>query len=190
MKRALSRIFVPRLAWFGVTALMGGGCDLQTKAWAEGALASLPGRSMMVASPWLEFSLAYNRGTAFSVVPDLGEGARLVFGVVALAVVVALGVMVLRWRSGRGEAVALGAIAGGAIGNGVDRALRLAPGGGTGVIDFVKINYPWGGSWPIFNVADVLVGVGAGLLLLGRFRSSRAPEGAGEVAASDAGAGG
>lgn len=186
MKRALSRIFVPRLAWFGVTALMGGGCDLQTKAWAEGALSSLPGRSMMVASPWLEFSLAYNRGTAFSVVPDLGEGARLVFGVVALAVVVGLGMMVVRWRSGRGEAVALGAIAGGAIGNGLDRALRAAPGGGTGVIDFVKINYPWGGSWPIFNVADVLVGVGAALLLLGRLRSPQAGAEGGDGAATGA----
>lgn len=165
---AISRVLFPRLLWFGLATLVGGGCDLQTKAWAEGALSSLPGKAMMIASPWLELSLTYNRGTAFSVVPNLGGGARLVFGLMAIAVVALLTVMVVRWRSDRGEALALGALAGGALGNGVDRALRAAPGGGTGVIDFIKVNYPWGGNWPIFNVADVLVAVGVGYFVLRR----------------------
>ena len=58
------------------------------------------------------------------------------------------------------------AIAGGALGNGIDRLVRLAPTGGTGVVDFIKINYPWGGSWPNFNVADALLVVGVALMLL------------------------
>ncbi|MBC8069027.1 MAG: signal peptidase II [Deltaproteobacteria bacterium] len=156
-----------RLAWFTATGLLGGGCDLHTKAWAEHTLAGRPGMSMAVIDPWLELSLSYNRGTAFSVIRDLGAG-RWVLGVVALAVVVALVVILVRTRADRVDALALGAIAGGALGNGIDRVFRLAPGGGTGVVDFVKLNYPWGGSWPVFNVADVLVACGVIVLLLRR----------------------
>jgi signal peptidase II len=156
-----------RLAWFAATGLLGGGCDLQTKAWAERTLATLPGKTMTVIDPWLDLSLAYNRGTAFSVVRDLGAG-RWILGVVALAVVVMLVVMLVRSRGDRLDALALGAIAGGAIGNGIDRVFRLTPDGGTGVIDFVKLNYPWGGSWPTFNVADVLVALGVAVLMLRR----------------------
>ena len=45
---------------------------------------------------------------------------------------------------------------------------RLAPGGGTGVVDFVRVNYPWGGHWPLFNIADALLVVGVAALLLRR----------------------
>lgn len=150
-------------------AVAGGGCDLQTKAWAERTLVDLPGQSLAVVDPWLELSLAYNKGTAFSFVPDLGD-ARWIFGVIALAVVVVLVVGVVRSYKNRLEVLALGTIAGGAIGNGVDRLLRLTPHGETGVVDFIKINYPWGGSWPTFNVADVLIAVGVAALLLASFR--------------------
>jgi signal peptidase II len=165
-----------RLGWFAATGLLGGGCDLHTKAWAERTLSALPGRSMSIIDPWVELSLSYNRGTAFSVVRDLGAG-RWVLGVVALAVVVALVAVLVRTRGDRVDALALGSIAAGALGNGIDRVFRLAPGGGTGVIDFVKLNYPWGGSWPVFNVADVLVACGVIVLLLRRVlsRADRAP---------------
>ncbi len=48
------------------------GCDLSTKYWAQ---ASLPagGAPVPVASPWLELSLAYNKGTAFSFIRDAGD---------------------------------------------------------------------------------------------------------------------
>jgi signal peptidase II len=160
----MARAWAP-LVWFGLTAVGGGGCDLATKAWAEETLIELPRHSKMVLEPWLELSLAYNRGTAFSLLPDLGV-ARWIMGLVALVAAIVLLVVVVRSRAGRFAAIALGAIAGGAIGNGIDRMFHLAPGGGTGVVDFIKVNYPWGGNWPIFNVADVLVAVGAGMLIL------------------------
>jgi signal peptidase II len=165
--RALGPRVSARLAWFCATAVLGSGCDLQTKAWAEGVLAHQPGHSMMLVSPWLELELAYNRGTAFSFVRDLGD-TRLLFGVFALLAVLALAVVAQRLRADRGTTLALGAIAAGAIGNGIDRMFRVAPGGGTGVIDFIKLNYPWGGSWPTFNVADVLVAIAAAYLVLYR----------------------
>jgi len=160
-----SKGHLPRLAWFTIATVVGGGCDLQTKSWAEESLGALSTKSMMVLQPWLEFSLTYNRGTAFSLIPDLGA-SRLIFGILALLTIGLLVFAVIRWKSGRSEAIALGALAAGALGNGLDRAFREAPGGGTGVVDFVKLNYPWGGSWPIFNVADVLVAVGLGYFIL------------------------
>jgi len=87
-------VLVRRAAWFGLACLLGGGCDLQTKAWAEQTLGSARG-SRMIVEPWLELSLAYNRGTAFSFVPDLGA-TRWIFGVFALAMVVVLLVFALR----------------------------------------------------------------------------------------------
>lgn len=162
-----------RLGWFAAACLAGGGCDLQSKAWAERTLAGLPGKSMAVFDPWLELSLSYNRGTAFSVVRDLGAG-RWILGVFALVVVAVLVAMLVRSKGDRVDALALGSIAAGAIGNGIDRIVRLTPEGGTGVVDFVKVNYPWGGSWPVFNVADALVACGVAVLVLRQLR--RRPE--------------
>lgn len=168
------RQLLSRLALFLTPALLGSGCDLRSKLWIEETLRGVPGQAITVIDPWLEFVLAYNRGTAFSVVRDLGL-ARTILGALAIAIVLALLVAVLcSRRATRFEIVALGLIAGGALGNGLDRLFRQAPGGGTGVIDFVRINYPWGGSWPAFNVADVLLVVGPALLLLAGILQRRA----------------
>src|SRR5690606_35805289 len=128
-----------RLALFGTMALAGSGCDLKTKAWAEQVLPAHPEGTLSVVEPWVELTLAYNHGTAFSVVPNMGSGTFL-FGVFALILAAGLLATILFTRVGRLEALALGTIAGGGIGNGIE---RLA---GTGVVDFIKVNYPWGGS--------------------------------------------
>jgi signal peptidase II len=158
-----------RLAWFAAATAIGGGCDLQSKSWAEHALAGRPGQAIMVADPWLELSLAYNRGTAFSFVTDLGD-ARWLFAILALVLVVVFAIGLFRAPHGRAHILALGAIAGGALGNGLDRALDLGRAGETGVVDFIKVNYPWGGSWPTFNVADILIVVGVAVLLIDGWR--------------------
>lgn len=147
-----------RLGWFGAATVLGTAADLLSKEWAVRALSELPGQAMMVFSPWLEWALTYNRGTAFSLIRDLGA-ARWFFGVFALVVVGMLAWMAAQAHS-KWEAAALGALAGGAIGNGWDRTFRVLADGGTGVVDFAKVNYPWGGSWPTFNVADALIVVG------------------------------
>jgi signal peptidase II len=169
MLTRLGPAHVRRILYFGAAAVTGGGCDLQTKSWAETTLGDLPRQSMSVVEPWLDFTLAYNRGTAFSMIRDLGVGAWI-FGALALAVVVALVFMLIRTQADRLDALALGAVAGGAVGNGLDRLFREAPGGGTGVVDFVQVNYPWGGHWPLFNVADALLVVGVAVLMLRRTR--------------------
>jgi signal peptidase II len=131
--------------------------DQLTKWWAVEAL---PGRIIHVV--WtLQFRLAFNRGSAFSVAQGRG----------ALISLLALVIVIFLLRSGRyatraSSAVAIGLVVGGAIGNLVDRALREGDGFlGGGVVDFVDLQW-----WPIFNVADAAIVVGALLLFVTQLR--------------------
>jgi signal peptidase II len=58
--------------------------------------------------------------------------------------------------------VAIGLVAGGALGNLIDRAFRAGDGFlGGGVVDFIDLQW-----WPVFNLADAAIVLGA-LLLFG-----------------------
>lgn len=123
------------------------GLDQITKHWAVTELGS--GRSVEV---WwtLEFSLSFNSGMAFSTGREWGA----VIGAVALIASVALCVAVSRVASG-GVAVGLALVAGGAIGNVVDRLFRDDGWLRGRVVDFV--DFGW---FPSFNVADSAVTIG------------------------------
>ncbi len=109
------------------------------------------------------FALTYvrNPGAAFSMLADAHPGWRLPFfmGVLVLALV-ACGYM-LRSTPARDRAsrLGLGLIAGGALGNGIDRA-RYGE-----VVDFIEVGVRGIYTWPIFNVADSAVFCGVALLL-------------------------
>jgi signal peptidase II len=65
--------------------------------------------------------------------------------------------------------VSVAMVAGGALGNLHDRLVRTMELRGEvrhGVVDFIKIVYGPGKVWPTFNVADVALVVGVGLLLV------------------------
>lgn len=171
--------------WFLVTAVLASGCDLSTKTWATQTLGRV-GASRTVIDPWLELSLAYNRGTAFSVIPHLGQ-ARWFFAILALVVALLLMGVALRWRPFRlAPVLALGIAAGGAIGNGWDRAFRVTPAGDTAVVDFIKVNLTSTYSWPTFNLADAWLVIGVAWMLWIGFRTKDEPEQAepGEPAAA------
>ncbi len=132
--------------------------DQLTKSWAVSHLAD-GHTDNLVGS--LRLRLTSNSGSAFS----LGSGANLgpLIAVLALVVVV---VLVFHGQTTRTRlgALAAGLVAGGALGNVVDRAVR-AGGGFLGghVIDFVDLQW-----WPVFNVADAaIVGGAIGLVVLG-----------------------
>ena len=111
----------------------------------------------------VRFTLAYNPDAAFSF--SLGQHSRIGFTVLALGVLVALGSV---YRStaaqDRMQAAALALVAGGAIGNVMDR-FRTPNGTYRGVVDFIDIGV---GGWRFwtFNLADVGVTCGAILLAL------------------------
>lgn len=98
------------------------------------------------------------------------RGAFGLFGSQAwLLVVMALAVLVVFWFAFRDAAaqsvlvrIAFGAIAGGAIGNIVDRFHYGY------VVDFIDLRW-----WPVFNVADSCITVGVALLVLGSLRRER-----------------
>jgi len=134
--------------------------DLLTKEWALNRLSG--GRTIDVV--WtLRFNLHFNTGIAFSQMTGFGEFVGV------LAIIVAA---VLLWWSRKQELpmalTAIGLIVGGALGNVVDRLFRGEGWMHGAVVDFV--DFQW---FPIFNVADMGVTVGASLLVLSSFRSAR-----------------
>jgi signal peptidase II len=128
------------------------------------------GTKVSVIDPLFQLSFAFNTGSAFSVVRE-GAWAHTLFVIVAFAALAwmihAAFTMPTQHRLGF---VGLGLVASGTIGNLHDRLFRFDELGRPGVVDFMKINYPWGGSWPVFNVADVALLVGVGLLLMTAWR--------------------
>ena len=134
--------------------------DQLTKNWA---VSSLPGRPPVEVIGSLRFNLAYNTGAAFSF--GAGKGLGPWIGLVAMVVVLGLALgMTSRFAVG---AVAAGLVAGGALGNLADRAFRGDTGLLSGaVIDFIDLQW-----WPVFNVADAAVVVGALLLVVAGLRA-------------------
>ncbi|WP_376094006.1 signal peptidase II [Roseomonas sp. CCTCC AB2023176] len=84
--------------------------------------------------------------------------------------VVGLLLIWLRRTTDRAEALALGLVIGGAAGNILDRVRHGA------VADFLDALYD-GWHWPTFNVADIAIVCGVGLLLVAGFRPRRAVAG-------------
>lgn len=123
------------------------GLDQATKALVLSRLG--PAGSVRILGPFLSFTLVRNTGAAFG----LFAGATAALAVVGAAAVVAAWLLSGRTHRPR-TAWALGLVLGGALGNLVDRLLRHA------VIDFVNVHV-----WPVFNVADSAVTVGAILLV-------------------------
>lgn len=113
-----------------------------------------------VTESWFNLRVAGNKGAAWGLFRDLPETWRVPFFVAIAAVAVV--VIVLFYRSARGQkvlSVALTLILGGALGNLADR-VRLGY-----VVDFIDWYYgDW--HWPTFNVADIAISVGVGLLLV------------------------
>lgn len=148
------------------------GLDQLSKAWI---VAEVP-LGARVAS-WggiLHLTHTRNSGAAFGFLRDrsfeLGgyaiSGVQ-VLGMVSVAVAVALAVWLARSRTlGGFTRLALGAIMGGAIGNGIDR-WRLGY-----VTDFLHAQRGWF-DFPVFNVADIGISVGATALLVATFVGGR-----------------
>ena len=165
----------PKLVRFAIPAVISLVIDQATKQWARGALGPEgSGRVKAVIGKALSFHYAENPGIAFSMLRDL-SGGRFVLAALA---VVAL-VMVLRYLRSTDVTqstlhVALGLIAGGAIGNLVDRLIYAR------VVDFILVDvgvWPLN-PWPVFNVADIVLVVGVGLIALDMLMARRAAAGA------------
>jgi len=108
---------------------------------------------------FLNWTLAFNTGAAFSFLHDQAGWQRWLFSALAIAV----SAMLTRWlatlrRHDWRNALPIALVIGGALGNLIDR-VRVGK-----VTDFIEVYYrDW--SFPAFNVADSAISVGAVLLL-------------------------
>jgi signal peptidase II len=154
----------------GVAVLV---ADQLTKWWVVSAVELGETRSLLPGVLYLH--RVENSGTAFGLLP--GAGSFIALGAMAAVVLI---MVIVRQLPGRLEAVAMGLVLGGALGNLGDRLFR-GPGLLDGkVVDFLRFDfYP---SFPAFNVADSAITVGAILAVLAAFVLSRESPGDGEKA--------
>ncbi|THD77275.1 MAG: signal peptidase II [Phenylobacterium sp.] len=139
--------------------------DQVTKYWVVSVLRLEEVGTVPVAGP-LHLTWVMNPGVSFGFLRANHDIAR--WGLVAFSLIVA--VMIVYWarRSHRPlQALGYGLIAGGAVGNAIDRA-RLGF-----VVDFIDVQrlgfFPW-----VFNVADSAITVGVIALLLDSLRREHA----------------
>jgi signal peptidase II len=131
--------------------------DRMTKALAEDHLAGRP--PIVVIPKVVQLRYTTNSGGAFSLFPN---HPWVFFG--ATLVVCAV-ILLTSWRlSSTLSAIALGLVLGGAMGNLTDRIVR-GPGVSGQVVDFIDFHI-----WPVFNVADSCIVIGALLLVLAGVR--------------------
>ena len=136
----------------GALALGVLGCDQATKWWALRALQ--PGDTTPVVPGVFHLTLVHNSGVAFGLFARMGW----IVVVAAVMIVAVLAATSLRSPAAEGPTalrtwLAMGLILGGAVGNLIDR-IRYG-----GVVDFLDFRV-----WPVFNVADSSITIGAALI--------------------------
>lgn len=131
--------------------------DQLTKYWAQSSL--IPYQPEAVFSMF-NFTLAYNTGAAFSFLSGAGSWHRWFFAGFSIAMSVVLIVWLARLpATAKLQSLAVSLILGGAIGNLYDRAALGH------VIDFIDLYYQ-NHHWPVFNLADSAICLGAFLLII------------------------
>lgn len=146
---------LPWLAVSGLVIVL----DQLSKWWALVAL-SPEGSTHPVIAGFLNWTLTFNRGAAFSFLASHDGWQRWFFVVLAVVISAALVVWLTRtarrdWRT----ALPLALVIGGAVGNLIDRVLAGQ------VTDFIDVQF---GTWhyPVFNIADCGVTIGAVMLVV------------------------
>jgi signal peptidase II len=143
------------LLWLGLSSLLLI-LDQLTKIIAKNSL--FEGVSQPVTS-FLNWTLVYNSGAAFSFLSQAGGWQRWFF--TGVGIIAAL-IMIWLIRKNSHQTIfslALSLVLSGAIGNVIDRIIYGA------VVDFVDVHY-MGWHWPAFNIADSAITIGVILLIV------------------------
>ncbi len=143
--------------WLSVFVLI---LDQISKLWID---ANMSLYESIPVIPGFSITYAHNYGAAFSFLSDAGGWQRWFFA--ALAGTISIGILIWIKQLQKTEmlsAISLSLILGGAIGNLID---RIAYGH---VIDFLDVYYQTH-HWPIFNIADSAITVGAVFMLYESF---------------------
>lgn len=155
-----------QLKWLWLTVLVLV-LDQASKQWFESNLSLY--EQIVIIPDLFSWTLAYNRGAAFSFLADEAGWQRWFFALVAVVASSVLFVWLKRLHSHeRWLGAALALVLGGALGNLYDRVVLGH------VVDFILVH--WKSQWyfPAFNVADSAITVGAIMLILDMLMNSPA----------------
>jgi signal peptidase II len=182
--RAAPVRFRPNYVFLGVVSAVSLALDLASKAWAVKNLDDPFARVELVRG-YMALVLAHNRGGAWGLLQDQSESVRRPFFVLVSIFAIAFIVMMYRKLEPGQRALKWGLplVLGGALGNLVDR-IRYGH-----VIDFIDVYAGKGGAadkllqslfgpmreyhWPTFNVADIAICIGVGLMAVDMFTSRK-----------------
>ncbi len=113
------------------------------------------GESIQLIPQFFSFTLVKNTGVAFS----LFSGSQIPIIVLSIMIFFLLYMWVFKQKKDKWNILSFGLLFGGIIGNLIDRIFRA------GVIDYLDFNL-FGYNFPIFNLSDIAVVIGACLLIL------------------------
>lgn len=156
MRNVMRRIVSSGLVWLLVSAVILV-VDRYTKIWM---LENLRYGESLYVTPFLNFTLTFNKGAAFSMLNSASGWQHYLLGGLAIATAVFIIVWLARTpKNEYWQNLSVSLILAGAIGNVWD---RIAYGH---VVDFVDFHI---GAWhfAIFNVADSAICIGAGMLIV------------------------
>ncbi len=175
----------PSPTFLAVVAIVSLASDIITKLWAEKRLEGYPGY-VNVVDNHLMFVLAKNKGGAWGLLQGQSENVRRPFFLLVSVAAIAFIVTLYRRLQPRQHALKWGLplVLGGALGNVFDR-IRYGF-----VIDFIDYRADWlhkfneliqkkypahivTDHWPTFNVADIAICVGVGLMAVDMLTSRR-----------------
>jgi signal peptidase II len=178
----------PTFRFFGIVAAVSLILDVTSKSWAEIRLYPRGGvqESIELIKDHLGFTLAYNPGGAWGLFQHHSEYIRRPFFLLVSLLAVAFIINLYGRLTPQQHALKWGLplVLGGALGNLSDRIVR------SNVIDFIDYQAKWieqmnrlvakvvkgwtiTDHWPTFNVADIAICVGVGLMAVDMFTSRR-----------------
>ncbi len=149
--------------------------DQVTKIWARASLphakvtGGIIGEPVTVISNYWDWRLSENPGSAFGMFGQTA-GSRIFLSVIGVVALVAIVWMLRKAKEDQTRLIwALALVAGGAVGNLIDRVAFGV------VTDFIVWKYHTH-EWPTFNVADIALVIGVGLLFIDIGKDSFAPD--------------
>lgn len=123
------------------------------------------GQSIQIIGNFIRLTYVENRGMAFGI--QIGDGT--VFTILSIIASVGIAIYLYCQRNeNKGMTLSLSLILGGAAGNLIDRILFGR------VVDFIDIGIG-SARWPVFNVADSVVVIGMGILIVATYIAERSP---------------
>ena len=154
-KLKLSKELLTRIIIYLSIVIIGFILDRLTKAIVVNNLSLYVYKQVEVIPNFLYFTYVKNTGGAWSILSN----ATWLLAIISVLAVVGISYYLFTKKPNMHYFVAMSLIVSGGAGNLFDRIFYGA------VVDFIE-TYPFGYSFPIFNIADIAIVVGVGFLLL------------------------